>query len=126
MRISDWSSDVCSSDLPSASIIENLTQRREGAKEEEGAHTKTQRCRCKPRHRALTRPWPSDLPDFARPSNANLAQQARRRRRKTPSSWLWGRIFFSSSFSPARLCVRSISFHCSLFISFSLRRHDER
>src|SRR3546814_10887284 len=95
MRISDWSSDVCSSDLkgtgtgdaagaaarcqgrgggcgrragggdlsrePSASIIENLTQRREGAKEEEGAHTKTQRCRCKPRHRALTRPWLSDL-----------------------------------------------------------------
>src|SRR3546814_15707385 len=31
---------------PSASIIENLTQRREGAKEEEGAHTKTKRCRC--------------------------------------------------------------------------------
>src|SRR3546814_12643050 len=51
---------------PSASIIENLTQRRAGAKEEEGAHTKTHRCRSKPRHRALTRPWLSDLPASAR------------------------------------------------------------
>src|SRR3546814_18206744 len=105
MRISDWSSDVCSSDLgdlprqPPAARLKNLTQRREGAKKKK-SHTKTQRCRLRPRHRAFTRSRRNALPAFVRPSNEGFVID-RRPPNELPPPYLFVRL---PSIPTSRLC----------------------